>query len=89
MLHTWSGDEEEKKSMHNLPGQFTDHCILLLIWSPPPSTDLSKETYGKELSHSKEDKVVLGEIHGSLCLLIFQNTEITIIFYYMLNQSTK
>lgn len=73
MLHTLSEDEEEKKAMHNLPGQFIDHCILPLIWSSPPSTDLSKETYGKALSHSKEDKVVLGKIHETLCLLVFQN----------------
>lgn len=70
-------------AVHNLPGS-SETCILPLIWSSPPSTDLSKETYGKALSHSKEDKVILGEIHESSCLLVFQNTEITIIFYYML-----
>lgn len=74
--------------MHNFPGQFTDCCILPLIWSSPPSTDLSKETYGKALSHSKEGKVVLGEIHEPLCLLVFQNSEIAI-FHYMLNQLTE
>lgn len=55
----------------------------------PFNWPFSKETYGKALSQSKEDKVVLGKIHETLCLLVFQNTEITIIFYYMLNQSTK
>lgn len=75
--------------MHNLPGKFTDCYILPLLWSSPPSTDLSKETYGKALSCSKEGKVVFGEMHESLCSLVFQNTEITTVFYYMLNQSTK
>lgn len=56
--------------MHNLSGQFTDCHILPLIWSSPPSTDLPKETYGKALLHSKDDKGVLGEIHESLGLLI-------------------
>lgn len=75
--------------MHNFPGQLTDCCILPLLWSSPPSTDLSNEIHAKALSHGKEGKVVLGEMHESLCLLVFQNTEITIIFYYILNQSTE